>query len=201
MAKTYSQKSSVYYLFRHGDTFVTKGQRLWYYPTFLPETAFSYGTKVFSASILDEAKPVIQKLAEYLKDIPTDFNTSSQFRRCRQTVQIVEKITHKEFVFDKRLNEFVFETPWRFRYRVRSFLQDLQHKNYQSVAICTHGAVLAMIASILTGKKVGFPKPGVLVIIKGNEISYKDFNSVPEEVVPETKELNTPKVLKKIDHI
>jgi broad specificity phosphatase PhoE len=201
MAKTYSQKSSAYYLFRHGDTFVTKRQRLWYYPTFLPETAFSYGTKVFSASILDEAKPVIQKLADYLKDIPTDFNTSSQLRRCRQTVQIIEKITHKEFVFDKRLNEFVFEAPWVFQNRVKNFLKMLEQKEFQSVAICTHGAVLALIASILSGKKVGFPKPGVLVIIKGNTITYKDFNAVPEEVVPETKELNTPKILKKIDHI
>ena len=188
MAKTF-------YLFRHGDTFVTRGQRLWYYPTFLPETAFSYGIKVFSASILDEAKPTIQKLAKYLKEIHTQFNASSQFRRCRQTVEIVEKETQKEFVFDKRLNEFVFETPWAFRYRVRSFLQDLEKKSFQSVAICTHGAVLALIATILTGQKVGFPKPGVLVIIKGTEISYKDFNSVPKEVIPETKDLNAQKIL------
>lgn len=190
MAKTY-------YLFRHGDTFVTKGQRLWYYPRFLPETAFSYGARVFSASILDEAKPTLQKLAEYLKDIPTDFNASSQLRRCRQTVQIVEKETKKEFIFDKRLNEFVFETPWTFRHRVRSFLKDLERKKYENVAICTHGAVLALFASLLTGKAVGFPKPGVLVIIKGQEITYKDFNSVPEEIIPKTKTLNTPPLLKK----
>lgn len=190
MAKTF-------YLFRHGDTFVTRGQRLWYYPTFLPKTAFSYGAKVFSASILNEARPTIKKLAEYLSKIPTQFNASSQFRRCRQTVEIVEKETQKEFVFDKRLNEFVFETPWAFQNRVKKFLSELEQKEFQSVAICTHGAVLALIASILSGKKVGFPKPGVLVIIKGNEISYKDFNSVPEEVVPETKKLNTPKILGK----
>lgn len=189
--------AKIYYLFRHGETFVTRGQRLWYYPKFLPETAFSYGTKVFSASILEESKPTLQKLAEYLKDIPTDFNASSQFRRCRQTVQIVEKATQKEFIFDKRLNEFVFETSWTFRYRVRSFLQDLNKKDYQSVAICTHGAVLALFASLLTGKAVGFPKPGVLVIIKGREITYKDFNSVPKEITPQTKTLNTPPLLKK----
>lgn len=186
-----------YYLFRHGETFVTRGQRLWYYPKFLPETAFSYGTQVFSASILNETKPTIQKLAEYLKDVKTDFNASSQFRRCRQTVQIVEKETKKEFVFDKRLNELVFETPWTFRYRVGSFLKDLEKHEYQSVAICTHGAVLALFASLLTGKVVGFPKPGVLVIIKDHEITYKDFNSVTKEVVPQTKTLDTPPLLKK----
>lgn len=190
MAKTF-------YLFRHGDTFVTRGQRLWYYPTFLPETAFSYGAKVFSASILDEAKPTIKKLAECLAKIPTQYNASSQFRRCRQTVQIVEKIAQKEFIFDKRLNELVFETPWAFRYRVQRFLKELAKKDVQSVAICTHGAVLALIATILTGQKVGFPKPGVLVIIKGTNITYKDFNSVPKEIVPETKELNTPQIFKK----
>lgn len=189
--------TKTYYLFRHGDTFVTRGQRLWYYPRFLPETAFSYGAKVFSASILDESKPTLQKLAEYLKHISTDFNASSQFRRCRQTVQIVEKETKKEFIFDKRLNEFVFETPWTFRHRVRSFLKDIETKDYQTVTICTHGAVLALFASLLTGKAVGFPKPGVLVIIKGHEITYKDFNSVPKEVIPQTKTLNTPPLLKK----
>ncbi len=195
MAKTYSQKGSTYYLFRHGDTFVTKGQRVWYYPKFIPETAFSYGSKVFSASILDEAKPTIQKLAEYLKEMPTQFNASSQFRRCRQTVQIIEKETKKEFIFDKRLNEFVFETPWTFRHRVRSFLQELEEKSFQSVAICTHGAVIALIASILSGEKVGFPKPGVLVIIKNGEITYKDFNMVPEDIIPATKELKTSKII------
>lgn len=183
-----------FYLFRHGDTFVTKGQRVWYYPSFLPETAFTYGTKVFSASILDESKPTIQKLAEYLKHIPTDFNASSQFRRCRQTVQIVEKITHKEFVFDKRLNEFVFEAPWKFKHRIKNFLADLKANDYDSVAICTHGAVIALLINILTGKKAGFPKPGVLVKIENDEITYKDFNSVSEEVIPKTKELITSKL-------
>jgi broad specificity phosphatase PhoE len=184
-----------FYLFRHGDTFVTKGQRVWYYPKFIPETAFSYGSKVFSASILDEAKPTIQKLAEYLKQVPTDFNASSQFRRCRQTVQIVEKETNKEFIFDKRLNEFVFETPWRFNHRVKSFIDDLKSKSYDSVAICTHGIVIARMITILTGEKTGFPKPGVLVIIKGTEITYKDFNLVPEDVVPTTKKLKTSKII------
>lgn len=165
-----------FYLFRHGETFVTRGQKLWYYPTFLPETAFSYGTKIFSASILPEAKPVLTKLAEYLKNIPTDFNASSQFRRCRQTVQIVEKITDKEFVFDKRLNELVLEPPWRFRQRVRNFLNEVQSKDYEAVAICTHGAVLALIVTLLTGSLSGFPKPGVLVIVEGKKISYINFN-------------------------
>jgi broad specificity phosphatase PhoE len=188
--------AAVFYLFRHGETFVTRGQRLWYYPTFLPETAFSYGTKIFSASILPESKVFLDKMAEYLKVIPTDFNASSQFRRCRQTVQIMEQINHKEFIFDKRLNELVLETPWAFRYRVRSFLQEVEKKKYKTVVVCTHGAVLAMISTILTGKTVGFPKPGVLVIIKNGQITYKDFNSTPEQITPPTKKLQTSTVSK-----
>ncbi len=63
------------------------------------------------------------------------------------------------------------------------------------MAICTHGAVIALIASILSGDKVGFPKPGVLVIIKNGEITYKDFNMVPEDIIPATKELKTSKII------
>ena len=165
-----------FYVFRHGETFVTKGQYLWYYPKFLPETSFTYGTKIFSASILDEGKPALHKMGEYLKNIPTDFNASSQFRRCRQTVDIINQESGKEFIPDKRLNEVLLENPWGFKNRVSNFLHEIDQKNYQSVAICTHGAVIALLASMLTIKLVGFPKPGVLLIIKGKNIETIDFN-------------------------
>lgn len=165
-----------FYLFRHGETFVTKKQNLWYYPKFLPTTAFSYGTKIFSASILEEGKPVIRKLGNFLKDIRTDFNASSQFRRCRQTVQLITEESGKEFVFDKRLNELVFETPWHFRRRIINFTNELESKEYKSVAICTHAAVLALIAGILTKKLIGFPKPGIMLVIKDKKITAIDFN-------------------------
>jgi broad specificity phosphatase PhoE len=173
---------TTFYLFRHGETFVTRGQNLWYYPKFLPTTAFSYGAQIYTASILDEGKPTLRKMGQYLKKIPTKFNASSQFRRCRQTVQIITQESGKEFSFDKRLNELVLETPWGFRRRVLNFLAEIESENYQSVAICTHAAVLALITSHLTGKFAPFPKPGVLIIIKDKKSFAIDFNT--EQLIP-----------------
>ena len=119
-----------YYIFRHGETFVTKGQKL------------SYGTKVFSADILDECKPALEKLGRYLKKYPTDLNTSSRFKRCRQTVEIISRTSGKEFTFNSRLNEFFFELPYFFKKRVRNFLVEINNQEIESVAICTHGAVI-----------------------------------------------------------
>lgn len=119
-----------YYIFRHGETFVTKGR------------ALSYGVKVFSASILEECFPALEKLGQHLKKIPTDYNVSSKIKRCRQTVDIVSKQSDKNFNFDSRLNEFFFELPYFFKRRVRSFIKDVERNEYQSVAICTHGAVI-----------------------------------------------------------
>lgn len=174
--------SQTFYIFRHGETFVTKGQNLWYYPKFLPTTALSYGTKIFSASILDEGKPVLRRMGKYLKNIQTDYNASSQFRRCRQTVQIISEEAKKEFVFDKRLNELVFETPWFLKRRVIGFLKEIDIKGYQSIAICTHAAIIALLASILTKKLVAFPKPGMLLIIRDKKITALDFNT--NQIVP-----------------
>jgi broad specificity phosphatase PhoE len=126
-----------YYIFRHGETFVTKGHRL------------GYGTKIFSANILDSGKPALEKLGRYLKEIPTDFNAASQYKRCRQTVGIISGQSGKEFIFDKRLNEFFFELPFLFRRRVISFLNELDRSGYETVLICTHAAVINEIMKLV----------------------------------------------------
>jgi phosphohistidine phosphatase SixA len=126
-----------YYIFRHGETFVSKGLKT------------GYGLKVFSADILDEGKPPLEKMGRYLKKIPTDFNASSRFKRCRTTVGIISKNSGKEFIFDSRLNEFFFELPFFFRRRIRHFLRDLNDKNLQTVLICTHAAVINELISMI----------------------------------------------------
>ncbi len=132
-----------YYIFRHGETFVTKGLRL------------NYGTKIFTADILDEGKPALQKLGRYLNKVDSDFNASSRFKRCRQTVSIVSEASGKNFEFDSRLNEFFFELPFFFKRRISRFLNELNTKNYHNVIICTHGANINEIIKLINPKAFG----------------------------------------------
>ena len=81
------------YIFRHGTTYFSK-------------TDIPYGDKMETAEILPEAYAPIEKLADYLKDITTGANYSSPYKRCVQTVQIVEKTTQKKFTFDDRLKDW-----------------------------------------------------------------------------------------------
>jgi broad specificity phosphatase PhoE len=162
---------TTFYIFRHGETFVTKQSKFW------------YGRRVFSAPILEEGKPAVHRLGEYLKGIPTDINYCSPYKRCRQTVEIVSEESGKEFNFDKRLGEFFWEPFGHFRRRVKKFLKEVEAKNYQSVAICTHGAVIAALIKIIRqgniqpGEELHYPKPGILLIVTENEIKVIDFNT------------------------
>ncbi len=158
-----------YYIFRHGDTFATKA-------------GTAYGIKVFSAPILPEAKVALEKMGTYLNDHPTDYNVTSPLLRCRQTAKIVGELSDKQFETDKRLREFFLETIWNLRRRVKSFLKDLDNKGYETVAICTHGAVISELVNILTGRTLSwyqlplYPDPGILTIITENNIEQINFN-------------------------
>jgi broad specificity phosphatase PhoE len=160
-----------YYIFRHGETFATKA-------------GTGYGMKVFSAPLLPEATPSLQRMGQYLKDIPTDFAVSSAVKRCRQTVEIIGKESGKEFVFDKRLNEFFLESVGHLVRRLKKFLDDIETHKYEHVVICTHGACISALITLLTAKKdhqasynlFNYPPPGVLTIIEGNNIQDVNFN-------------------------
>lgn len=160
--------NTTYYIFRHGETFATKRWKGF------------YGWRVFSAPILQEETPMLYRMAEYLKDKPTDFNASSTILRCRQTAGIISEVTGKEFSYDVRLREFFFETFGQLRRRVRSFLEEVDAQHYRSVAICTHGAVITQLTKQLLStstipiKRV-FPKPGELYIIKNGSLEKISF--------------------------
>lgn len=158
-----------FYIFRHGETFATKASK-------------GYGWRMFSASILNEGIPAIEKMGIYLKSVPSDFNASSHYRRCRQTVGIVSSVCGKGFVFDRRLNEYFLETFNNFHNRLKSFLDFVQKNEYGSVLICTHGACIAVLLKILRGQTPSkqdlfyYPRPGVLTIVEGKKIEEVDFN-------------------------
>lgn len=159
-----------YYIFRHGLTLAVKRKR-WYWHT------------LYSAQIIEEGKPSIERLATYMKDIKGDYYVSSPFLRCRQTSAIVSKATGKEFAVDKRLGEYSFELPWRFKKRFLSFIADMEESDYKTIVICTHSIGIEMLIQFVTNGKLRFfhrltaPLTGVLTIIKDGKITEKNFNT------------------------
>lgn len=160
-----------HYIFRHGETYFSKHD-------------IPYGDQVETAEILPEKIPVIEKLARYLNDIPTDTNFSSPFKRCRQTVEIVSKITGKVFSFDERLHDWIPEKESKKALieRVIRFAEELKISSNKSVAICTHGYPINALIAYFTKGYVresdldNFPSTGVLVSIIDGKVSFNDFN-------------------------
>lgn len=165
-----------FYIFRHGETFATK-------------RGTGYGVRIFSAPILPEATGALERMGAYLKNIPTEYNASSALKRCRQTAEIIGRESGKEFVFDKRLNEYFLESFGHFKQRLGSFLADIEKQRYESVVICTHGACISALISLLTAKKdhqasfnlFQYPPPGVLTVIEETNIQEINFNVATEE--------------------
>lgn len=159
-------KLQTVYLLRHGlATHSTNG----------------YGDQIVTAQILPESIPIIKKMAEFLKDKPTDVNISSEFLRCKQTARMITNITNKQFEFDKRLNEFYEETFTQFKERLQNFLQEVGNKKYSSILICTHGAVIAGLKHLLLKNNLeeenlsDFALPNVLTIIQLRQIKEISF--------------------------
>lgn len=157
-----------FYIFRHG--LATKSKS-------------GYGAHIVTATLLPEAIPPVKKIGEYLKDIPTDYNVSSRFIRCQETAEIVSKISCKQFVLDKRLNEYYEESFEDLVTRISNFLRDIEKKGYRNVAICTHVAVITVLLKLLKAEPVekkdiysNYPLPGTLLIIKDNNVSEINFN-------------------------
>jgi broad specificity phosphatase PhoE len=159
------------FIFRHGETFETKNNTLY------------KGDRIEKAEILSEGTEPLERLGHYLSAIKTNANFSSPYLRCRQSVEIIEKKSNKKFIYDDRLAEFI-EGFWAFgklRSRLQSFLNELQEKEIDQAAICTHGAVIAGIKHLLLNNSfhlwnlTDFPKPGVLWVIK-DKLEETNFN-------------------------
>jgi broad specificity phosphatase PhoE len=152
-----------------------------------------YGDQVLTAPLLPEGIPSIERLATFLKDIPTDFHYTSEVLRCTQTADIVQKITGKEFQSDPRLNEYHQEPFQQFAERVENFLNDVIEKadRYKqthpateqpvSIVICTHGAVIAGIKHFLMSGtfsqefELDYTQPGELLQIWKKSVQLHIF--------------------------
>jgi len=163
----------IYYIFRHGETYYTKND-------------LHYGEHYADADILPEGIPVIENMAEYLKDKLSDHNYTSPFKRALQTVGVVERITGKIFTPDERIREEGLsraqESLEQLEQRLRDFIGDTESKNPPCVSICSHGWPIATLAALLTKGHVAkidlgnFPKCGQLLVIENKILKTLDFN-------------------------
>ncbi len=157
-----------YYILRHGMAV-------------RPEVG--YGNRVLTAELLPEGIPPIQRLAQYLTYVDTDYQVCSEVLRCRQTAAIVTEATGKQFVIDPRLKEYYQETFDDLCDRAKSFCDEIQRSEYRNVLICTHGAVIAALRHYLTDgyfnrrHELDYTQTGQLLVINDDKsIDVLDFN-------------------------
>ncbi|MGA2910577.1 MAG: histidine phosphatase family protein [Candidatus Microgenomates bacterium] len=163
-----------YYIFRHGDT-KDSGS--------LFVRIIGHLENTFTLPILSKGIPALEKIGNFLKDVPTDANFCSPYLRCVDSAKIVGTVAKKRFQSDERIAELEDGEPFSSFYtRVNNFLNEIDKKNYSAISICTHGAVIAAIKHLKTSGKffffqvLDYPKPGNLIIIKNKKIEDVDFN-------------------------
>jgi broad specificity phosphatase PhoE len=163
------------YILRHGDT--TESGNLFF-------RLFGHKGSSFNLPILPKGLPPLQKIGEYLKSVPTEANFCSPYIRCVDSAKVVGKIADKKFDNESRISEFERngEGFGYFYKRVKNFFDDIKSKKYSSVSICTHGAVIAALKHLATGRSFhrlqiwDFPKPGNLIVIKDSKVEILNFN-------------------------
>jgi len=161
--------SKAVYIFRHAETYFSKHK-------------IPYGTQMETAEIIPEGIPPIEKLSQKLNVVKTDANFTSPYKRCLQTVKIVNNFTGKKFVIDKRLHDFHNESINAMLKRLQDFINDKSVKNCGSISICTHGYPAAIIRSLLVKGEFQlndlntYPKPGTLITIINRKAKITDFN-------------------------
>lgn len=164
-----------YYIFRHGDT-SESGKLLIRF--------FGHRGDSHPLPILPKGIPALEKIGQFLKNIPTDANFCSPYLRCMDSVKIISPITKKEYQVDERIRELEGngEGFINFKKRVINFFNEIEKKNYSAVSICTHGAVISALKHLETNRKFfffqvwDFPAPGNLIIIKNGNIEVLNFN-------------------------
>lgn len=163
-----------YYIFRHGESYFSKHH-------------IPYGKEIESAEILAEGIPTSKKVGKYLAKKNIDVYFSSPYKRCVQTAEIIERITNEKFILDARIGEEMInrkkETFEKLVKRLRNFLDYIESKRFEGVAICSHGWPIAVLVALITKGEAklrdldNYPKPGILIEIKNKSISSLDFNN------------------------
>lgn len=165
-----------FYIFRHGDT-IESGNLLIKF--------FGHKGDSHLLPILPNGVPALEKIGQFLKNIPTDANFCSPYLRCMDSIKIISPIAKKEYQVDERIRELEDNGEGfpSFKKRVVNFFNEIEKKNYSAVSICTHGAVISALKHLETSGRFfffqiwDFPPPGNLIIIKNCRIGNINFNS------------------------
>ncbi|MBL8133047.1 MAG: histidine phosphatase family protein [Anaerolineae bacterium] len=158
-----------WYIFRHGLATHSKT---------------GYGDRIYSAEVLPEGIPPIQRLGQYMTLLPYDYGARSEFLRCQQTAGIVTEATGRSFTPDARLNEHVSEPFEAVRDRVQRFVDEMNGSPYQHIWVCTHGMIIAALKNlILHGSftrrdELDYTQPGQLLILRGGAAEVVRFDEV-----------------------
>lgn len=141
-----------------------------------------YGEHQLTAGLLPEGAGAIERIAGRLKEVPASFNASSPVLRCRQTAEIISRITGKHFVFDGRLTDLYREPFASFSERLRAFTSEIAERPEEHIIVCTHSAVITGISQYILGGTFTFqeeyddPREGELMIIENNTRRTISFN-------------------------
>jgi len=158
-----------FYLFRHGQTYYSKNE-------------IPYGTNEHTADILDEARPPIEQIGQFLSTVPIDTAFRSELRRCEQTAHIIESTVQFRFTPTPLCNEFMEDSFEAFYKRMQTLTEMLEKASGDGIAVCTHGAVIAALKKMLLGQEFGahdlmyYPKTGVVVKVSEGKLLELDFN-------------------------
>lgn len=161
--------SKTFYIFRHGETYFSK-------------TETPYGEHELTAEILPEAVPSLNQLAQKLSEYPITYAARSEFLRCKQTTEIIQKQTHLQFEAEPLLNEFTESSFDVFEERMEAVISQLEQRSDQHIALCTHGANVAGFKKLLLETEftshdlMYYPKTGVLLVISEKGIETIDCN-------------------------
>lgn len=165
-------RNNTYYIVRHGETFATK----------ISHDA-EYGDKMLTAEILPKGIPAIKRVAKYLKDIDTDYNYTSELKRCVETAKIISEVTGKKFETNKYLNEKLEPDFQSFLTRMKKAVEEFEGVSGKTYLFCTHGAVISALKYLLlTGRYdidnlMDFPDPGTVLVVTPKEEKLLNFNA------------------------
>jgi broad specificity phosphatase PhoE len=164
------------YIFRHGNTVNSNNLFIKFFGIWRKDS--------HSLVTLPKALPALKRIGEYLKNIKTNADFTSPYIRCVDSARVVSEVTGKTYQEDERVRELEArgESFESLKSRVGNFLAEIADKNYSAVSICTHGAVIATIKHLATGRSFphfkifDYPNPGNLVTIKNGKIETINFN-------------------------
>lgn len=166
-------KNKTFYILRHAETQMTK-----------THIEYPIGQKNWEFPILEEGRPAIKKLANFLKNKNIQSFYTSEFKRTQVTSKIVSEIINVKPQPVNLFNEYEKYTEDfdEVDTRTDQATEFLMHDQAERIAVCTHGSIIAALRYKILDKKFteanikDYTLPGELIIIKDKKEEVISFN-------------------------